>query len=47
MEFDSDMDLHDEQWQAREAALSADNSQAFLLEYREKWAPGGPPPGAK
>jgi len=46
MEFDADMDLHDESWQARELPPGADNSQAFLLEYREKWAPmGGPPPG--
>ena len=46
MEFDADMDLHDESWAAREAPPGADTSQAFLLEYREKWAPmGGPPPG--
>ena len=44
MEYDADMDLHDESWNAREAALGADNSQGFLLEYREKWAPMGPPP---
>lgn len=45
MEYDADMDLHDEEWQAREALPGADNSQAFLLQYREKWAPTGPPPG--
>mgnify|MGYP001815691665 FL=1 len=44
MEYDADMDLHDESWNAREAALGADNSQVFLMEYREKWAPMGPPP---
>ena len=44
MEYDADMDLHDEQWTAREAAMSADTSQAFLLQPREKWVPGGPPP---
>lgn len=46
MEYDADMDLHDEQWTAREAAMGADTSQAFLLQPREKWAPGGPPPKA-
>ena len=46
MEFDADMDLHDDSWTAREAPPGADSSQAFLLQYREKWAPaGGPPPG--
>ncbi len=44
MEFDADMDLHDESWEAREAMPGADNSQVFLLQYREKWAPMGPPP---
>ncbi|MBB3059684.1 VOC family protein [Microbulbifer rhizosphaerae] len=46
MEYDADMDLHDEQWTAREAFLSADTTQAFLLQPREKWAPMGPPPKA-
>lgn len=46
MEFDADMDLHDDSWTARAEPPGADNSQAFLLQYREKWAPmGGPPPG--
>lgn len=44
MEYDADMDIHDEQWAAREALPGADNSQAFLLQYREKWSPMGPPP---
>ncbi|MFK8050462.1 MAG: VOC family protein [Halioglobus sp.] len=44
IEYDADMDLHDDNWSAREAALGADNSQVFLMEYREKWAPMGPPP---
>lgn len=46
MEYDADMDLHDDQWTAREALPGADNSQVFLLQYREKWAPMGPPPKA-
>lgn len=45
IEYDSDMDRHDDSWQAREAEMGADNSQVFLFEYRDKWAPGGPPPG--
>lgn len=45
IEYDSDMDKHDDEWVAREAEMGADNSQVFLLKYTEKWAPGGPPPG--
>lgn len=45
-EYDADMDLHDESWVPREAPMSPDAAQAFLLQHREKWAPGGPPPGA-
>jgi catechol 2,3-dioxygenase-like lactoylglutathione lyase family enzyme len=47
VEYDADMDLHDDNWVAREAPMGADASQAFLFQYREKWAPSGPPPGAK
>ncbi|MBT0569740.1 VOC family protein [Curvibacter sp. CHRR-16] len=46
VEYDADMDLHDTNWSAREAGMGADASQLFLLQYREKWAPSGPPPGA-
>jgi hypothetical protein len=46
VEYDADMDLHDEQWQARAVSMSADASQLFLFQQRDKWAPGGPPPGA-
>lgn len=47
VEYDADMDLHDDQWTARVAPMSADASQLFLFQHREKWAPGGPPPGVK
>ncbi|MFO1340476.1 MAG: VOC family protein [Burkholderiaceae bacterium] len=47
VEYDADMDLHDAQWTAREVAMGADASQAFLFQYREKWAPSGPPPGGR
>jgi hypothetical protein len=36
--------LHDESWIAREAPMSADSSQLFLFQQREKWVPSGPPP---
>ena len=45
VEYDADMDLHDALWTAREAPMSADASQLFLFQHREKWAPSGPPPG--
>ena len=44
VEYDADMDLHDETWTAREVAMGADASQLFLFQQRDKWAPGGPPP---
>lgn len=45
VEYDADMDLHDDAWQARVAPMGADASQLFLFQHRDKWAPGGPPPG--
>lgn len=47
VEYDADMDLHDDAWTARETGMGADASQAFLFQYRQKWAPSGPPPGGK
>ncbi|MET3117687.1 catechol 2,3-dioxygenase-like lactoylglutathione lyase family enzyme [Undibacterium sp. GrIS 1.8] len=44
VEYDADMDLHDDQWVARQAPMGADGSQLFLFQHREKWAPGGPLP---
>lgn len=46
VEYDADMDIHDDAWVARQAPMSADASQLFLFQSREKWAPGGPPPPA-
>ena len=34
------MDLHDDDWIARETAISADASQMFLFKSIEKWMPG-------
>jgi hypothetical protein len=46
VEYDADMDRHDGQWQARAVPMSAGASQLFLFQQRDKWAPGGPLPGA-
>ena len=45
VEYDADMDIHDDRWQARAVQISADASQLFLFQHQEKWMPGGPPPG--
>lgn len=44
-EYDADMDKHDDNWVAREAPIGPEASQMFLLQWREKWAPGGGPEG--
>ena len=46
IEYDADMDLHDESWVARQAPMSADTSQLFLFQQRDKWMPVGKPPPA-
>lgn len=46
VEYDADMDLHDDSWIAREAPMGSDTSQIFLFQHRDKWAPGGGPPPA-
>jgi catechol 2,3-dioxygenase-like lactoylglutathione lyase family enzyme len=43
VEYDADMDLHDGNWAAREVPASADTSQLFLFQRRDKWVPMGPP----
>jgi naringenin degradation protein FdeC len=45
VEYDADMDLHDDNWVAREAPANADTSQLFLFRSTEKWFPTGGPPG--
>lgn len=45
VEYDADMDLHDDDWVAREAEIGADTSQIFLFSLRENWFPSGPPDG--
>ncbi len=44
VEYDADMDLHDDSWEPRAVPPGADNSQIFLFSRKEKWAPGGAPP---
>ena len=44
VEYDADMDLHDDSWVPREAPATADSSQLFLFTNREKWFPSGGPP---
>jgi catechol 2,3-dioxygenase-like lactoylglutathione lyase family enzyme len=46
VEFDADMDTHDDDWVPRETPMGAEAAQAFLFQHRDKWAPsGGPKPG--
>ncbi|MDN7179530.1 VOC family protein [Caballeronia sp. SEWSISQ10-4 2] len=40
IEFDADMDLHDDNWTPRACDPGSDNSQIFLFDARGKWAPG-------
>ena len=44
IEYDADMDKHDETWVAREVEVGPETSQLFLFESVAKWSPGGPPP---
>jgi catechol 2,3-dioxygenase-like lactoylglutathione lyase family enzyme len=43
VEYDADMDLHDDSWSPRTAPSSADTSQYFLFKHADKWMPGGKP----
>ena len=44
VEYDADMDLHDENWAPRSAPVGVDTTQLFLFQHRDKWFPAGPPP---
>ena len=44
VEYDADMDLHDDDWVAREAEMGEDTSQLFLFTLRDNWIPTGGPP---
>ena len=41
IEFDADMDLHDDSWVPRHAVANAETSQTFLCTGTEKWSPRG------
>ncbi len=43
IEYDADMDQHDDNWVPRVAEAIVDNSQIFLFDWKKKWAPGGDP----
>jgi len=43
VEYDADMDLHDDSWQPRACDASADASQIFNFTLVDKWMPGGGP----
>jgi len=43
IEYDADMDKHDDDWQPRVLDGNAETSQLFLFRSTEKWYPGGPP----
>jgi catechol 2,3-dioxygenase-like lactoylglutathione lyase family enzyme len=45
VEFDADMDTHDDTWAPREAPMGPEAANAFLFQYRTKWAPGPGPKG--
>ncbi len=44
VEYDADMDIHDDDWVERQAPVNADTTQIFHFLSREKWFPSGPPP---
>lgn len=41
IEFDADMDIHDDSWKPRYINASEDTTQIFLLQYADKWVPSG------
>lgn len=43
VEYDADMDLHDDSWVPRETVSSADASQIFNFTLAKNWMPGGDP----
>ncbi|GAB3114378.1 glyoxalase [Aestuariicella hydrocarbonica] len=43
VEYDADMDLHDDSWEPRAVESSADVSQIFNFTLAKKWMPGGDP----
>jgi catechol 2,3-dioxygenase-like lactoylglutathione lyase family enzyme len=43
IEFDADMDIHDDSWVPRHMPATAQTSQTFLCTGADKWTPGGRP----
>jgi catechol 2,3-dioxygenase-like lactoylglutathione lyase family enzyme len=42
MEYDADMDLHDDSWVPREVPADKHTSQIFLFDYKDPWSPTRP-----
>ncbi|PCH98297.1 MAG: glyoxalase [Rhodobacteraceae bacterium] len=40
LEYDADMDLHDDNWVPRTEEMNPESSQMFMFENRKKWTPG-------
>lgn len=45
VEYDADMDKHDDSWEPREAQISPQASQMYLFEAKPRWFPGAGPGG--
>lgn len=45
VEYDADMDKHDDSWVARQTPFTPEAAQMFLFQFREKWMPGPGPKG--
>lgn len=45
VEYDADMDKHDDNWTPRAAPMGPQAANMVLFQYREKWAPGPGPGG--
>lgn len=43
IEFDAEMDQHDDSWTPRVDRMGPDSAQIFLFQQAEKWIPGPPP----
>lgn len=46
IEYDADMDQHDDSWEPRVEVATSDRSQIFLFHWRDTWAPGDRDPMA-
>jgi hypothetical protein len=47
LEYDADMDPHDQSWTGRDMPMGADTTQLFLFKLIDNGAPFGPTPDDK